>query len=129
MLLRITLILAILAGAATAVLNFVVVKDKVTTLQTNLKTETAAHKEYLDKYTVTKKDLDKTTADLKTTKANLEATTADLQKSQAEAAAQTKRADKLTEDLNKTRTERDDAQSQLAAYKVSGMSALQVAES
>src|SRR6266853_6975632 len=126
MLIRITLIIAIIAGLATGVLNFVVVKDKVTTLQTNLKTETAAHKEFQDKYTVTKKDLDKTSKELASTKEILKSTTEEKDKAVAEAATQTKRAEKLAEDLTKTRTERDEAQAQLAAYKVSGMSPEQV---
>ncbi|SRR5258708_1403452 len=127
MLIRITLIIAILAGLATGVLNFVVVKDKVITLQKDRDTEKAAHKEFQDKYTVTKKDLDKTTKELASTKEILKSTTEEKDKAVAEAANQTKRADKLAEDLTKTRAERDDAQSQLAAYKVSGMSAEQVA--
>jgi len=128
MLIRIALFVAIIAGLATGVLNFVVVKDKVTTLQKDRDTEKAAHKDFQDKYTVTKKDLDKTTAELKTTKQTLEATTAERDKAVAEAANQTKRADKLAEDLTRTRTERDDAQSQLAAYKAPGLSPAQVAD-
>jgi hypothetical protein len=41
-------------------------------------------------------------------------------------AAQTKRADKLTDDLTKTRQERDDAQQQLAAYKATGVTPKQI---
>ena len=40
MLIRISLIVAIIAGLAVGVLNFVKVKEKITTLQANLKTET-----------------------------------------------------------------------------------------
>jgi cell shape-determining protein MreC len=126
MLIRISLIVAIIAGLAVAGLNFVKVKEKITTLQANLDTETKAHKEFEGKYTDTKKDLNKTTAELKQTKAELEATTAAKEKADAELAAQTKRADKLTDDLTKTRQERDDAQQQLAAYKATGVTPKQI---
>ena len=45
MLMRISLIVAIIAGLAVGGLNFVKVKEKITTLQTDLETETKAHKE------------------------------------------------------------------------------------
>src|SRR5260370_22391140 len=113
MLIRIALFVAIIAGLATGVLNFVVVKDKVTTLQKDPDTEKAAHKDFQDKYTATKKDLDKTNAELKTTKQTLEATTAEREKAVTAAANQTKRADKLSNGFTRTRDERDDAQAQL----------------
>jgi cell shape-determining protein MreC len=126
MLIRISLIVAIIAGLAVGGLNFVKVKERIASLQANLDTETKAHKEFEGKYTDTKKDLNKTTAELKQTKAELEATTAAKEKADAEVAAQTKRADKLTDDLNKTRQERDTAQQDLAAYKATGVSPQQI---
>ena len=47
MLIRISLIVALVAGLAVGVLNFVYVKEKITTLQTNLKTETDEHQKCL----------------------------------------------------------------------------------
>ena len=126
MLLRISLIVAIVAGLAVGVLNFVQVKEKITTLQANLKTETAAHQEFLGKYTKAQSELDKTTAELAQTKTTLEATEAAKVKAETDLAATTKRADKLTEDLNKTRQERDTAQQDLAAYKVTGVTPQQI---
>src|ERR1017187_3016645 len=120
MLTRICLIVAILAGLAVGVLNFLQVKEKITKLEADLKTETEAHQKFEKQYTTTKKDLDKTTAELKQTKATLEATTTAKDKAEADLAVQTKRGDKLTEDLNKTRQERDAAQADLAAYKATG---------
>ena len=64
MLLRISLIVAILAGLAVGGLNFVTVKEKITTLQANLKTETEAHQKFQKLYTDTDKELKKTTAEL-----------------------------------------------------------------
>jgi hypothetical protein len=126
MLVRICLILAILAAVAVGVLNFVQVKEKITVLQTNLDTETKAHQEYLGKYNVTKSSLDKTNVILKQTIATLESTTAERDKAVSDAATQSKRADKLTDDLKRTTGERDAAQQELAAYKVSGLSPEQV---
>ena len=126
MLLRICLIVAVIAGLAVGALNFVYVKEKITTLQTNLKTESDAHQKFEKDYRATKKDLDKTTAELKQTKTTLEATTAAKDKAEADMIAQTKRADKLNEDLTKTRQERDTAQADLAAYKGTGRTPQQI---
>ena len=126
MLIRICLIVALVAGLAVGVLNFVYVKEKITTLQTNLKTETDEHQKYLGLYTKTDKELKKTSADLKQTKATLEATTGERDKAVADLAVQVKRADKLNEELTKTREERDAAQADLAAYKATGRTPQQV---
>ena len=126
MLIRISLIVAIIAGLAVGGLNFVKVKEKITTLQSDLKREADAHQKFENQYNVTKNDLDKRTAELKQTKAELEAATAAKEKADADLAAQTTRADKLTEDLNKTRQERDNAQADLAAYKATGVTPQQV---
>ena len=126
MLIRISLIVAILAGLAVGTLNFLKVKEKITTLQANLDTETKAHQKFESQYNTTQKDLTKRTAELKQTKTELEATTAAKEKADADLVAQTKRADKLTEDLTKTRQERDTAQQDLAAYKVTGVTPQQI---
>jgi hypothetical protein len=126
MLIRVSLIVAIIAGLAVGGLNFIKVKEKITTLQTDLKREADAHKEFEGKFKTTKKDLDKTTADLKQTKATLEATTAEKDKAEADLAAQTTRANKLTDDLAKTRQERDNAMADLAAYKATGYTPPQI---
>jgi hypothetical protein len=126
MLMRISLIVAIIAGLAVGGLNFVKVKEKITTLQTNLKIETDAHQKFEKQYKDTDRELKKTTADLKKTQATLEAATAAKDKAELDLAAQVKRADKLTEDLNKTRQERDAAQADLAAYKATGVTPQQI---
>jgi hypothetical protein len=126
MLIRISLIVAIIAGLAVGGLNFVKVKEKITTLQTDLKQQTDGRIKAETELASTKKDLSKTTAELKQTKAELEATAAAKEKADADLAAQTKRVDSLTEDLTKTRQERDDAQQQLSAYKVTGVTPQQI---
>lgn len=127
MLIRISLVIAIILGLAATGLNVAMVKEKITELQRKLSDETEAHKKFEGLYTQTKSDLDKTNAVLKTTQETLKATEEEKTKAVAEAAAQQKRADKLTDDLKKTQGERDDAQRELAAYKATGLSAQQVA--
>src|SRR5690349_12524076 len=127
MLIRISLIAAIILGLAATGLNFAKVKEKITTLQANLKTETEAHQKFESDYNRTKKQLDQTNAVLKATQETLKSTEEQRDKAVTDATTQQKRADKLTEDLTKTRKERDDAQAELAAYRVTGMTAQQVA--
>jgi myosin heavy subunit len=126
MLLRISLILALLAGLAVGVLNFVKVKEKITTLQANWhREETRANN--LDKeLTGTKKELATTKTKLSQTEATLAETTKQRDTAVADATTQTKRADKLNDDLNRTRTERDEAQQELAQFKATGMTPLQI---
>jgi hypothetical protein len=126
MLIRISLVIAIIAGLAVGGLNFVKVKEKITTLQTNLKTQTARADKAEQDLAATKKELDKTVAELKQTKTTLEATTAERDKAVADVASLTKKADQLTEDLNKTKQERNEAQQELAAYKATGLSPEQI---
>jgi len=121
MLIRISLIVAILAGLAAGILNFTQVKEKITTLQTNLKNETDAKNKALTELAATKKELDTTKKDLAQTKTALEETTKQRDVAVQTAAEATKRADKLNDDLNKTRTERDDAQREVAAYRATGL--------
>jgi hypothetical protein len=127
MLIRISLVIAIIAGLAVGVLNFVTIKEKVTTLQTNLKTETENRQKAEADLASTRKDLEKTTADLKTTKETLTTTTEERDKAVQDVTALTQKSEKLTEDLNKTREERDTAQNDLAAYRTTGYSAVEVA--
>jgi seryl-tRNA synthetase len=75
----------------------------------------------------TKTVLDKTTKDLTQTKQTLQATTEEKDKAVAEATKQSARAEQLATVLEATRKERDAAQAELAAFKVPGLTALQVA--
>jgi myosin heavy subunit len=126
MLLRISLIIAILAGLAVGTLNIIKVKEKITTLYSERDSERQQKETAQSELAQTKKDLDKTTADLKLTKQTLDTTTEERDRAQADLAATTKRADKLTEDLKKTTAERDTAQQELAAYEVTGVKPEQI---
>src|SRR6476469_8349204 len=108
MLIRISLIVAIIAGLAVGVLNFIKVKEKITTLQTHLQEQTDRAVKAEGERDATKRELVKTQTDLKQTQATLKTTTEEKDKAVAEVEAQTKRADGLTQDLAKTKQERDD---------------------
>jgi hypothetical protein len=126
MLIRVSLIIAIVAGITVGALNFTKVQKKINTL-----IEDRNH--WQEQFTVTDGKLRKTTADLNATKADLadtkktlETTTQERDKALAEATTQTKRATQLADDLGKAKKERDDAQADLAAYKATGFSPAQV---
>ena len=107
MLIRISLIVAIIAGLAVSGLNFLKVKEKITTIQQQREDEKSAKVQAQTELASTKKDLEKTSADLKTTKANLEAATAERDKAVADLAVATKRNTQLTEERDKIRNERE----------------------
>jgi len=121
MLIRISLIVAIIAGLAVSGLNFLKVKEKITTIQQQREDERNAKVQAQTELASTKKDLEKTSADLKSTKATLETTTAERDKAVGDLAAQTKRAAELVAERDKIRKERDDAQADLEAYKGTGL--------
>ena len=120
MLIRISLIVAIIAGLGAGALNFLKVKEKITTLQANLQEQTEGRQKAETELASTKQELEKTSAELKTTKDTLETTTQERDKAVAEADKRTKDAERLTEDLKRVTGERDEAQANLAAYKATG---------
>ncbi len=127
MLIRISLIIAILAALGAGVVNFAVVKDKITTLTTQ---RDDWHTQYTDtnnKLTATTRDLNKTKADLTQTQGELADAQAAEKKAETAEAAQKKRADDLSDQLTKVTAARDDAQAQLAAYKATGKTPDQIA--
>jgi hypothetical protein len=126
MLIRISLIVAIVAGLAVGALNFIKVKEKITTL---ISERDDWHSKYDTTYadlTKTKSDLNKTKTELTLTKQELDTTKGERDKAVAEATAQNKRAGQLAEELGKTKKDRDDAQADLAAYKNTGFTSQQV---
>jgi len=116
MLIRISLIIAIVAGLAVAAINFVKVKEVITVTRnerddfhTKLDTETAAHGK-------TKKELSGTKEKLAATEATLKTTEEARDTALADADSNRKKAADLTDKLSKTTKERDDAQANLAAW-------------
>lgn len=124
--LRISLVIAIIAGLAVAGLNFVMVKEKIETTEKHRAEEQSAKEKAQSELASTKKDLDKTTADLKRTQENLATAESQRDKAQAEVASLNRKATDLTEKLAKTTQERDTAQSDLAAYKATGLTPAQI---
>jgi hypothetical protein len=126
MLLRISLILAIIAALAAAGLGYYEVSNQIPALTNQRDTEHTAKVTALT-------DLHKTTAELKKTQADLAQTQTDLADTQsqrdkavARADAQSKRADEVSVKLTQAMQERDTAQNNLAAYTSTGLTSDQV---
>jgi hypothetical protein len=122
MLMRISLIVAILAALGAGTLNVLQVRDKINTLITQ-------RDDYHTTLTQTQATLATTKKDLATTQKNLADTQQQLadaqtarKKAEDTAAAQIKRADDLSDKLTKATQDRDAAQADLAAYKATGKS-------
>jgi len=126
MLIRISLIVAILAGLGAAALSFIPVKNKIEQIKTE-------RNDWHQKFTTTDTDLRKTKTELSNTKKELETTKTDLasaqqerEKAVAEADKQVKRATQLNDELNKAKKDREDTQAELAAWKALGIPVNQV---
>ena len=126
MLLRISLIVAILAGVGAGTLAYMEVSKQIPVLVQQRDDEKSAKQTAQTQLANTNKVLVKTRADLVATKDELAQTKTDLAKAQASADAATRRADILTDKLAKATQERDDAQNQLAAYNSTGLTPEQV---
>jgi hypothetical protein len=120
MLIRISLIVAILAALGAGVVNFVVVKDKIGALTEDRNTQRADKVTAQTDLASTKKNLAKTQDDLKQTQTELADANTARDKAAATASAQTKRADNLSDKLAKATQDRDEAQANLAAYRATG---------
>jgi hypothetical protein len=121
MLLRISLIIAILAALGAAGVTHFKVGPMLTELnttlaetKTNLETTQASERKLKTDLTKTKGDLEKTSKDLAQTTVNFE-------EAQGKAKEQQKRADKSAAELERTLLERNEARSELAAYKAAGV--------
>ena len=126
MLTRISLIVALIAGLAVGGLNFFRVKTIITDLRTNLANETHAKEEAQRNLASTKRELDKTAADLKQTQDTLATTTTERDTAVKTAAAATAKATQLSEELDNTKKTLGDTQAELASFKAAGMTADQV---
>jgi hypothetical protein len=126
MLIRISLIVAILAALGAGVVNFVVVKDKIGALTTDRNTQRDGRISAEGERDKTKKELAKTQGDLKQTQSQLADANSARKAAEDTAAAQIKRADDLSDKLAKAAEERDAAQNDLAAYKLTELTPEQV---
>lgn len=126
MLIRISLIIAIVAGLAVAVVNFVQVKEIITTTRkerddnkAGWDTETSAHGKTKKELTGTKEKLTATEATLKTTEETRDQAVADAETSR-------KKAADLATRLDTTTRERDNARADLSAWNALGIPVEQV---
>jgi hypothetical protein len=126
MLIRISLIVAIVAALAAGMLNIFQVREKITTLISQRDDE---HKNRVIAETDrdnTKKELAKTKDTLTQTQQELTDTKTQRDKAVADAKEQIKRASDLADKLAKTTTELNDTQAKLGAYTATTLSADQV---
>ena len=126
MLLRISLIVAILAGLGAGVVSYLEVSDKIPALQKQRDDERQAKVDEIAAHGKTKTKLKQTEGELAQTQQELTDTKGERDKAVARADSQEKRADQLADKLTKTTKERDDAQNEVASYKASGLSPEQV---
>jgi hypothetical protein len=126
MLIRISLIIAILAAVGVGVLNIVVVKDKINALTTDRNTQRDGRQRAEGERDKAKTDLATAKKDLAQSQQELADAKTEREKAVATAAAQTKRADELSDKLAKTSQDLDATQTKLAAYTATGVSAEQV---
>src|ERR1019366_660140 len=99
MLMRISLIVAIIAALAAGALNVVVIKDKINTLVTDRNTQRDGRISAEGERDKTKKELAKTKNDLTQTQTQLADSQAAEKKAEDTATAQTKRADEISDKL------------------------------
>lgn len=127
MLIRISLIVAIIAGLAAGVLNFIKVKEKIDIVVTERDTQRDGRLAAEGERDATKATLAKTEKELTNTKETLAKTEQERTAAVAEADIQIKKATELTEKLAVTVRDRDDAQANLAAYTATGYTPPQIA--
>lgn len=121
MLIRISLIVAVLAALAAGIVNFTVVKTKIDILTDDRNTQRDQKVQAQTELASTKKTLAATQTQLTQTQGQLaDAQAAEQKAKDALVAANTQISD-LTGKLAKTTQERDDAQGQLEAYKGTGL--------
>ena len=126
MLLRISLIVAILAGIGAGVVSYLEVSDKIPALTKQRDDERTAKVSEITAHGKTKTELKKTQGELTQTQTELAETKTDRDKQIARAEAQNKRADTLADKLTKTTAERDEAQNGLASYKATDLTPEQI---
>lgn len=127
MLIRISLIVALVAGLAVAGLNFFQIKGKVDTLVADRNTQRDGRISAEGQRDEANRELEKTTAKLKATEETLSITTNERDQAVATVSQLTAKNVQLTADLEKTTLERDDARAYLARYRASGLEPEQLA--
>ena len=126
MLLRISLIVAIVAGLGVAVLGYLEISDKIPALVKQREDENSAKHVVMNQLAITNRILVKTKSELASTQQELADTKSERDKAQAAADTAQHQVESLTDKLAKATQERDDAQNNLASYTATGLTAAQV---
>jgi DNA repair exonuclease SbcCD ATPase subunit len=125
MLLRISLIVAIIAGLGAGVVSYLA-NEQVKLLSAQRNEQHDAKVSEITAHGKTKNELKKTTAELATTVQELTDTKGERDKAVARAEKQSQRADELSDKLAKATDERDQAQNMLASYKATDLTPEQI---
>jgi len=125
---RIFLVVALLAALAVGVVNVVFVKDKINTLVTDRNTQRADKVQAQGERDTAKKERDTAKKDLEQSKQELAEAKTERDTAVKTAAQQTEKAKDLSNKLAQTTSERDDAQTKLAAYVATTYTADQVGQ-
>jgi hypothetical protein len=126
MLIRISLIIAIVAGLAAAGISVIKVKEKIETVKSQRENEKQQKETAQKDLASTKKELGSTKTELASTKTELGNTQKERDTALAEADKQLKRAGQLSDELAKTKKDRDEARADLAAWAALGIPVNQV---
>jgi cell shape-determining protein MreC len=126
MLLRISLVIAILAGAAILYFTHFSVAPRIDTLTGDLETARQNESVAQDAERKAREEARRARADLDQTQQQLTETTTNLQETGARLAQQQRRADQLGEELTRTTGERNQAQQELARWNALGVPIEQV---
>jgi hypothetical protein len=126
MLLRISLIVAILAGLGAGGLAYYEFSTQIPQIEKQRNDEKDAKVAEISAHNKTKATLKQTQADLTQTKQELADTKSERDKALARADAESKRADELSVKLTKATSDLEDANNQLAEYKASDLTPDQV---
>jgi hypothetical protein len=128
MLTRIFLFIALAAVLAVSAVNIFVVKGKINTLVTDRNTQRTGRVTAEGQRDTAKSNLAKAEKELDLSKQELAESKTERDKAVTTAAAQIKKAEELSTKLTQTTQERDDAQTKLAAYVATGITADQVGQ-
>ncbi len=126
MLIRISLILAILAGMGVCGLNFTKLKERMEITQKQRNDEKAAKEKEQGEHRKTKADLKATNDKLKQTQTVLATTTKEKENALKELDAKTKAAEKLAQEKETALKQLDDANGKLEAYRLTGLEPKQI---
>jgi hypothetical protein len=121
MLIRISLIVAIVVGIAVAAVNFAKVQKDITALVKDRDNEKTLKEGKIRELAATNKVLVATTKELNSTKEQLTNVTKERDDAMAQADELTKKNATLSDTLKKTQQERDSARDELAAWKALGV--------